>query len=130
MVSALTVGDILAKLRVLREELAMRQEHLAARLGVDRSTYVRKELGSIPITTDEWLALSKALDRDPSYFFSSSSKPAMGEGGLALRERLLVKLYRSLRAGEQDDLVATVYLKFKGIRRKAVREAVRLLKES
>ena len=120
----------MARLRSLRKEMALRQEHLAGRLGVDRSTYVRKERGAIPITTDEWLKLAKALRADPSYFFRSSTKPAAEEGGLALRERLLLKFYRALKIKEQNDMVLTVYLKFKGIRRKAVQDALRMLREA
>lgn len=85
MAGTVTTLDILDRLKALRKELALRQESLAARLGVDRSTYVRKERGAIPITTDEWLKLAKALDREPSYFFVCSTKPS--EAGLAVRER-------------------------------------------
>ncbi|MBE7413886.1 MAG: helix-turn-helix transcriptional regulator [Deltaproteobacteria bacterium] len=122
-----STGDILARLRELREELVLRQEHLAARLGVDRSTYVRKELGAIPITTDEWLKLAKALGRDPSFFFSASGKPVLVMSDLAPRERGIVRFYRMLRPAEQDDFVGTVYLKFKSIRRKAALDALKEL---
>ncbi|MBW7957335.1 MAG: helix-turn-helix transcriptional regulator [Deltaproteobacteria bacterium] len=130
MGSTFSTGDILARLKELREELVLRQEHLAARLGVDRSTYVRKELGAIPITTEEWLKLAKALGRDPSFFFTSSGKPVMVTSDLAPRERSLVRFYRTLRPAEQDDFVGTVYLRFKSLRRKAAQDALKKLAEA
>jgi len=123
-------GDILARLKELREELVLRQEHLAARIGVDRSTYVRKERGAIPITTAEWLKLANALGRDPSFFFSATGKPLMAWSDLAPRERNLIRFYRTLRPAEQDDLFCTVYLRFKSIRRKAAQESLRRLAEA
>jgi len=130
MVGTLTTIDILGRLKTLRKEMALRQESLAERLGVDRSTYIRKERGAIPITTDEWLKLAKALERDPSYFFLCSPKPGSAEAGLAGRERLLLKLYRSLRVNEQDDMISAVYLKLRSIRRKAVQDTLRMLREA
>lgn len=128
MAGTVTTLDILDRLKALRKELALRQESLAARLGVDRSTYVRKERGAIPITTDEWLKLAKALDREPSYFFVCATKPS--EAGLAVRERVLLKLYRSLRVHEQDDMISAVYMKLRSIRRKAVQDSLRMLREA
>ena len=62
--------EVLERLRALREELALNQDYLAKRVGVDRTTYVRKERGVIPITTEEWIKLAAAMDREPSYFFA------------------------------------------------------------
>ena len=116
--------EVLERLRALREELALRQDYLAKRVGVDRTTYVRKERGVIPITTEEWIKLAAAMDREPSYFFAGGAavKPA-----LAKREMLLLRLYRSLRPPEQDDFVCAVHLKCRSIRRKAVQETLKLL---
>lgn len=122
-----SVQKVLKRLKSLREELDLRQGYLAASVGVDRSTYVRKEGGSVPITTEEWIRIAGAMGADPSYFFSAcdEKKPRME---LAPRERLLVRLYRSLRPAEQDDLVSAVYFKCRHIRRKAVQDTLRFLR--
>ncbi len=127
MTGTVTTIDILDRLKALRKELALRQESLAERLGVDRSTYVRKERGTIPITTDEWVKIAKALDREPSYFFVC---PKPVETGLEVRERLLLRLYRSLRVHEQDDMITAVHMKLRSIRRKAVQDTLRMLREA
>mgnify|MGYP003482171750 CR=1 FL=1 len=116
--------EVLERLRALREELALRQDYLAKRVGVDRTTYVRKERGVIPITTEEWIKLAAAMDREPSYFFGAD---AASEPGLPVREALLLRLYRALRPAEQEDFVCAVYLKCRSIRRKAVQETLKLL---
>lgn len=119
--------DILERLRTLREEMDLRQDYMAMRLGVDRSTYVRKERGSIPITTDEWLKLAEAMDRQPAYFFSFTPV-CIQESDLGEKERLLVKLYRSLRADERSNLICNIHLTLKCIRRKAIRDTLEMLK--
>ncbi len=113
--------EILLRLRVLRMEKRLRQSYLARRLGIDRTTYARKEKGTIPITTEEWLKIAGALDEEMDYFFIS---PDSADGG---RERLLLKLYRSLSPEEQSDLVASIRLMLKGIRKKAVQDTLERL---
>lgn len=117
--------DVLDRLKNLREELSLRQDYLAKRVGVDRTTYVRKEGGAIPITTDEWIKLANAMGREPAYFFSPGRDIPGPEPGQ--REALLVRLYKTLRPAEQDDLVFTVYSKCRCIRRKAVQDTLKLL---
>lgn len=63
--------EVLQNLRTLRKSKEIRQEDIAPKLGLDRSTYVRKENGAIPISTDEWLKLAEVLEINPSYFFVS-----------------------------------------------------------
>ncbi len=124
----LNTKDILGRLRNLREEKAIRQECIARRLGIDRTTYVRKERGAIPITTDEWIKLAYAMKEDPSYFFSA---PAIGlkkkySNG---KEKLLLKLYRSLDSEEKDEFICMLSLALKDARKKTVRQALdRLIK--
>ncbi|HLE18133.1 MAG TPA: helix-turn-helix transcriptional regulator [Syntrophales bacterium] len=122
-----SVQKVLKRLKSLREELALRQDYVAGRVGVDRTTYLRKEGGSVPITTDEWIKIAGAMGADPSYFFSSCDeiKP---QPELAPRERLLLRLYRSLRPAEQEDFVCAVYCKCRHIRRKAVQDSLKLLR--
>lgn len=128
----LNTKDILGRLRNLREEKAIRQECIARRLGIDRTTYVRKERGAIPITTDEWIKLAYAMKEDPAYFFSVPAPHVMG--GLKKKysngkEKLLLKLYRSLDSEEKDEFICTLSLVFKDARKKTVRQALdRLMK--
>lgn len=119
----LNTREILKRLKVLREEKHVGQEYLARRLGVDRSTFARKENGSIPITTDEWVKLARAMDEEMNYFFSSSSSSSDKD----VRERLLLKLYRSLSLTEQRDLLGTMRLILKGIRRRKVQDTLNRL---
>ena len=121
--------DVLERLRALRVESDMRQEHIARRLGIDRTTYVRKERGAIPITTEEWLKLADAMKKDPSYFFSISAAGINGKDAGTI-EILLVRLYRSLSREEKNGLVLSVKLILKGVRRKRVRDALLRLKEA
>ena len=118
----LNTREILKRLKVLREEKRVGQEYLARRLGVYRSTFARKENGSIPITTDEWVKLARAMDEEMNYFFSSSSSLDKD-----VRERLLLKLYRSLSLTEQRDLLGTMRLILKGIRRRKVQDTLNRL---
>lgn len=68
----LTTKKVLKRLKALREKRSLLQEQVARCLGIDRTTYVRKEKGLIPITTDEWLQLAVTMKEDPAFFFSAS----------------------------------------------------------
>ena len=120
----LIAGDVLGRLKTLREKKGLSQGRIARRLGIDRTTYVRKELGLIPITTEEWLKLAVAMDEGPCYFFRvTSSKrgnsPAPQKAA-GRTERALVELYGSLSREEKKDLISVIRLMLKGIRRKMV----------
>ncbi len=65
----LSIKTVLNNLRTLRKSKKMRQEDIAEKLGVSRPTYVKKENGSIPINTEEWLGLSKILKVPTTFFF-------------------------------------------------------------
>jgi transcriptional regulator with XRE-family HTH domain len=117
----LSKKEILKRLKVLREEKRLRQGHLARRLGIDRSTFTKKENGTVPITTDEWLKLAKAMGEGMEYFFTAAST------NIELRERLLLKFYRSLNHTEQRDLLRTIRLILKGMRRKRVHDTLNRL---
>ena len=121
----LTTKEILGRLKRLRTEMDLRQEHMARCLGVDRTTYVRKERGSIPITTEEWIKLAEVTAKDPSFFFK---RPGSVEDSAEDRESLLVKLYRALTAEERDELLCGIHLMLKGIRRKTVRNTLERLR--
>lgn len=123
----LTTKEILARLKRLRTDMGLRQEHMARCLGIDRTTYVRKECGSIPITTEEWIKLAEATEKDPSFFFMCKGEergPAEDGGAL------LSRLYRALTPEERDELVCGIHLMLKGLRRKAVREALERLRSA
>ncbi len=44
--------EVLSRLRSIRVAKGLRQADMAEQIGVDRSTYVRKERGLIPISTE------------------------------------------------------------------------------
>ncbi|MBI5886377.1 MAG: helix-turn-helix transcriptional regulator [Deltaproteobacteria bacterium] len=112
----LSKEEILGRLRTLREARSLLQEHVARSLGIDRTTYVRKEKGHIPITTEEWLKLAQAMQADPAYFFGTpeaiekDSKDAFDEDDL-------LRLYRSLNHEERLRFVC------------GIREAVRKMRQ-
>ena len=119
--------EILKRLRDLREEMFLKQEDLARYLGIDRTTYIRKEKGYIPITTDEWLKLARAMEKDLAYFFRSDNashgKEVVSEG----KEKILLRLYRALSLEEKQDLVTCLRLVLKGVKRKEVRDTINML---
>lgn len=120
--------EILARLRTLREEKDLRQGYIARRLGIDRTTYVRKEQGIIPITTEEWIKLAEAMGKDLSYFFSLSS-PVFNKNEIGAAEMLLLKLYRSLSPEERYDLICGINLLLKNVRRKETSETLEMLRK-
>ncbi len=121
------VNKVLMRLKTLREQRSLSQGAVARSLGINRTTYVRKEGGHIPITTGEWLKLADLMGVEPGYFFLLPGKTE-GEDGDVYGMTLLA-LYRSLRAMEQRDLLTLIVIAFKGIRRKKVREKIARLRE-
>ena len=122
--------EILCQLKSFRVEKGLRQADMAERIGVDRSTYVRKERGSIPISTEEWLLLSSALGRDVSFFFGEKGVPA-GRDQHYPDEALFKRLLRALRPDEKKYFFHSVTLMLKGIRRRevsSVLDSIRRLK--
>ena len=112
---------ILDRLRNLRIKKGMRQDQVAKVLGVSRTTYVRKEQGSIPITTEEWVKLADSLGKEPDYFFS-----LLPDGE---KESLLLRLYRALTPEEKGDFLSAVSLVLKRVGRKNIAQALEKLKE-
>ncbi|HHL40399.1 MAG TPA: XRE family transcriptional regulator [Deltaproteobacteria bacterium] len=112
--------DILSRLRELRKDKSIKQEYLARQLGIDRTTYVRKEKGHIPITTEEWLILAEAMDQDLAYFFTRNGK---GEGTFKT-ERLIGEIYRRMSEDERSELIGFVRLILKVMERREVREII------
>jgi len=121
------VKTVLIRLKALREQNSLGQCVLAETLGVNRSTYVRKELGYIPITTEEWVKLARRMDVKTSYFFEAESSGV--EDNEDSPHRALLALYRSLKVMEQRDLLTLIVIAFKGIKRKKVRENITRLRE-
>ncbi|MEK7880949.1 MAG: helix-turn-helix transcriptional regulator [Deltaproteobacteria bacterium] len=130
----LSTKDILKRLRTVREEKLLSQECLAKRLNIDRTTYIRKEKGHIPITTEEWIKLAAAMDKEPSYFFDSGrerprgtrSKSGSGEA-VEKPERLVITLWRTLNTEEKRDFTACLRLIFRAVRKKKVQGALSAL---
>lgn len=95
-------------------------------MGIDRTTYVRKELGLIPITTDEWVKIADSVNEDPCFFFCLAGAP-VDYSPLTPKEETLMALYRSLRQGEREDFLVLLSVSLKHIKRKKVREALEKL---
>ena len=130
----LSTKDILKRLRTVREEKLLSQECLAKRLNIDRTTYIRKEKGHIPITTEEWIKLAAAMDKEPSYFFDSGRERPRGTrskswSGEAVEkpERLVITLWRTLNTEEKRDFTACLRLIFRGVRKKKVQGTLEML---
>ncbi len=127
----LSTGEVLHKLRSLREAKDLKQEHVAKRLGIDRTTYIRKEKGHIPITTTEWLRIADVMKTNADYFFQGKARQnksqGSGKGCVDKNEELLLRIYNGLSAEEKKDFVASIRILLKGINRKKVQEALRLL---
>lgn len=96
---------------------------MAEQIGVDRSTYVRKERGSIPISTEEWIILSDALGKQITHFLAEHGGPT-GKDAQTTEETLLMRLLRALRPEEKRYFFHTVSMMFKGVRRKEVASAI------
>lgn len=111
--------EILGRLKSLRVAKGLRQADMAGLIGVDRSTYVRKERGAIPISTEEWLLLSAALGRNVSLFFDGQGAHVRTERHLP-DEMLFKRLLKALRPDEKRYFFHAVTQMFKGIRRKDV----------
>ncbi len=121
------LSNVLRRLKALRNQRALSQYDLAAALGVNRSTYVRKEQGHIPITTEEWIKLAAFMGVEASYFFADEGADTQVlEDGKA---ETLASFYSSLDVMEQEDLLTLIIIAFKGIKRKKVRETLARLKK-
>ena len=123
----LSTKDILKRLRTVREEKLLSQECLAKRLNIDRTTYIRKEKGHIPITTEEWMKLAAAMDKEPSFFFYSGRERLRKGEAVEKPERLVLALWRTLNAEEKRDFTACLRLIFRGVRKKKVQGTIEML---
>ncbi|MFQ5428302.1 MAG: helix-turn-helix domain-containing protein [Thermodesulfobacteriota bacterium] len=118
---------VLKRLKALRTRRGLSQNVPAKCLGVNRSTYVRKEQGGIPLTTEELIKLAELLGVEPGYFFMSDVEAMeVLEDGHA---GTLASLYRSLKGEEQRDFLTLIVIAFKGIKRKKVRENIARLRD-
>ncbi|MBE9531354.1 MAG: helix-turn-helix transcriptional regulator [Proteobacteria bacterium] len=114
---------ILYRLKKAREERGLRQDEMARCLDIDRTTYLRKEKGQIPISTEEWLVISEVLDKDPTHFFIDSDL-TLDESPTELQEHLIAKLYRALDEDDRRDFLFTIRLILKGVENKEVSETL------
>ena len=122
----LSTDDILRRLKELREEKQLNQEYIAGALGIDRTTYIRKEKGNIPITTDEWIRLARALEKEVTHFFNVNGSENH-ESEADKQERTVITLLRSLSIEEREDLLSGIRLLLKGIKRKKVVKTLDML---
>lgn len=111
--------EVLLRLKALREERELKQGYVAKRLGIDRTTYVRKEKGLIPITTEEWLKLAEALDEAPTYFFMKGPPEHRD-----VRESAIIRFYKALSPDEKDKFIGNIICQYEGVCRN---EALRAL---
>ncbi len=133
----LSTEQILKRLRAVREAKYLKQEYVARKMGIDRTTYIRKEKGNIPITTEEWLKLAHAMNKEPSYFFSCNSGSGTDahlhedpiENGCDKKELVLLELYRSLSAEERRDIARCLRVVLKSVMTAGVLEAIDRLAE-
>ena len=62
--------EMLARLKALRKDRNLKEEHLAHELGIDTDTYIGKEKGAVPFTVKEWLRVSIVMNVKLSYFIT------------------------------------------------------------
>lgn len=122
----INTNTILNKLKEVRESSHLSQDYVAEKLGINRTTFARKEQGYIPITTDEWVALSLILERDLSVFFCGTNTDKIKENFRPPidEEKTLLTLYRSLDINEKKDLISSIRLLLKRITRKKVQKTL------
>jgi len=65
---------ILHQIALIRRSKEYTQARMAKELGLERSTYARKEKGKIPLTLKEFLLISEILEIRPESFFKPLSK--------------------------------------------------------
>ena len=65
---------ILGRIVSYRKNKGYTQAEVSARIGLERSTYARKELGMIPITLEEMLLIADLLELPVTSFFVSVRK--------------------------------------------------------
>ncbi len=70
----LTAKEICIRIKNLRIRRGYNQEYVAKKHRVDRTTYVRKENGLVPITIGELLQISKILEVRPAYFLKNKKR--------------------------------------------------------
>jgi len=63
------IDNILNMIKQFRKAKLLTQSDVAQRLGVERSTYARKENGNIPFTLKEFLLIADILNISPVSFF-------------------------------------------------------------
>ena len=128
---------ILSRLKRLREESMLSQDSVASGLGINRSTYARKERGIVPITTGEWVNLAIILNVEINEFFTAHDN-AKGNDCSKIsflpqpppkdEEKVILSLYRSLDTDEKADFISTIRLLLKRITRKKVRKTLEELR--
>ncbi len=123
------VDDILKRLRELRKRKALKQDYIAKRLGIDRTTYVRKERGHIPITTREWLLLAEVMSEDPSCFFAPAAgragRKGTGKKGAEEEGAAVERLYSLMGPEERRDLMYILLLVSRILENRKLRKTLR-----
>ncbi len=126
----INTNEILSRIRRLREMKKLKQDDIAKHLGIDRTTYLRKEKGQIPLTTEELLLIADFLDEAPAGFLTKHAftLPASDEGDLDENANLILAIYRLLNTEERRDLLFTLRLILKGVENKSARKLLKEIK--
>lgn len=75
-----TAEGVLEKIRIRRDELRLSHDAVAADLGLERSTYTRKENGDVPLTLEEFYKIVKVLGTtDIDLMSGGESKESLSE---------------------------------------------------
>ena len=117
-----TSRDTLAHKEVCVKRKKLKQDEIAKHLGIDRTTYLRKEKGQIPLTAEEFLLIADFLElnllqvslQNPHLHYST----LMMTGTRLKDENLLIRIYRLLNNDERRrDLLFSLRLILKGVER-------------
>ncbi len=116
--------ELLKRIKEIRDQKKIKQQDLAEILKIDRTTYLRKEHGQIPITAEELLLISKAFSEEPALLFMPSGSE---ESPIpANREEIdLLRIYRALNDEERRDFIFSIRLILKGVDSKEVQEGLK-----
>ncbi|OGQ72740.1 MAG: hypothetical protein A2235_00730 [Deltaproteobacteria bacterium RIFOXYA2_FULL_42_10] len=68
------LNSILNQIAFIRKGKGYTQAEIAAEIRLSRTSYVRKENGTIPLTLKEFLLIADFLEVQPGSFFKSAPK--------------------------------------------------------
>lgn len=108
------IKKILGQIRLVRKQKGLTQESIATVIGVERSTYVRKESGAIPLTLGEFIKIAEFLEID--YNVSSGKLALVPKTHPEILQ--LVHMIESLSKDDKDFLIENTKKLIKFTKRK------------